>query len=92
MSSGDTLLAEYALTRGRKGTADFSCVAVVTHYVCQGIIRLGEGDIYAQAGPIDETQPAAIVGGTRAYVGVRGQFTQRENPDETGVWTIELHR
>ena len=49
-----------------------------------------EGDIYAQVGPINETQPAAIVGGTRAFMGMTGQFTQQQNPDNTGVWTIEL--
>ena len=92
VSSGDTIQAGYTLTGGRHGTADFSCVAVGTHFICQGIIRLGEGDIYAQVGPINPTQPAAIVGGTRAFVGETGQFTQQENADSTGVWTIELHR
>lgn len=91
VSSGDTLQAEYTLTGRRRGSADFSCVAVVTHFVCQGIIRLREGDIYAQVGPIDETQPAAIVGGTRAFMGMTGQFTQQENPDgQTGSWTLEF--
>jgi hypothetical protein len=90
VSSGDTIQAEYTVTGNRPGTADFSCVAVGTHFLCQGIIRLSEGDIYAQVGPVNETQPAAIVGGTRAFMGMTGQFTQQQNPDNTGVWTIEF--
>jgi hypothetical protein len=62
------------------------------HYLCQGIIRRRDGDLYAQTGPIDETQPVGIVGGTRAYNGARGEFTQVELPDETGTWTIKLRR
>jgi hypothetical protein len=69
---------------------DFSCVAVGTHFVCQGIIRLSDGDIYAEVGPVNETQPAAIVGGTRAFMGMTGQFTQKQDTDTTGVWTIQL--
>ena len=90
VSSGATVQAAFTLTGHRRGSADFSCVAVVTHFLCQGIIRLSEGDIYAQGVPINETQPAAIVGGTRAFMGMTGQFTQQQNPDNTGVWTIEL--
>jgi hypothetical protein len=41
-------------------------------------------------GPVDQHQPAAVVGGTRAFVGVTGQFTQQENPDDTGKWFLEL--
>jgi hypothetical protein len=89
-SSGDTLQAQYAVTGTIPGSADFSCVAVGTHYLCQGIIRLRAGDIYAEVGPVDETQPAAIVGGTRAYMGMTGQFTQKQNTDTTGVWTVQL--
>jgi hypothetical protein len=79
-SWGDTLEATYTFTGDKKGTADFVCTVVATHFLCQGIIRLPDGDIYTQTGPIDPKQPAAIVGGTRAFVGVSGQFTQRETP------------
>src|SRR5882757_5538585 len=85
-SSGDTLQAHYALTGQKPGSADFTCTAVGANYVCQGIIRLHDGDLYAQVGPLDETQPAAIVGGTRAYDGARGQFTQVELPHDGGTW------
>jgi hypothetical protein len=91
VSSGDTIQAGYTVTGKRPGTAGFSCVAVDTHFICSGVIHLGEGDIYAQVAPLKPTDPAAIVAGTRAFVGVTGQFTQQENPDGTGVWTIELH-
>jgi hypothetical protein len=90
VSSGDTLQAQYTLTGRTPGSADFTCVAVGTHFVCQGIIRLSEGDIYAEVGPVNETQPAAIVGGTRAFMGMTGQFTQKQDTDTTGVWTIQL--
>jgi hypothetical protein len=90
VSSGATVQAAFTLTGNRPGTADFSCVAVVTHFLCQGIIRLSEGDIYAEGVPVNETQPAAIVGGTRAFTGMTGQFTQQQNPGNTGVWIIEL--
>jgi hypothetical protein len=90
VSSGDTLQAHYTLTGRMPGSADFSCVAVGTHFVCQGIIRLSDGDIYAEVGPVNETQPAAIVGGTRAFMGMTGQFTQKQDTDTTGVWTIQL--
>jgi hypothetical protein len=89
-SWGDTLQATYTFTGDKKGTADFVCTVVATHFLCQGIIRLPDGDIYTQTGPIDRKQPAAIVGGTRAFVGVSGQFTQQENADDTGKWFLEL--
>jgi hypothetical protein len=89
-SSGDTLQAHFTLTGKTKGTADFACTAVVENYLCQGIIRLRNGDLYAHSGPVDESQPAAIVGGTRAYDGARGQFTQVELSEQTGTWTISL--
>jgi hypothetical protein len=90
LSSGDTLQATFTLTGTRTGSADFACIAVGQHYLCQGIIRLADGDIYAQTGPVAEDQPAAIVGGTRRYDGVRGQFTQQEHDDGTGSWTLDL--
>ena len=90
VSSGDTLQARFTLTGRHQGTADFAWTAVVTNYVCQGVIRLADGDLYADTGPVDETQPAAIVGGTRAFDGARGQFTQVEYPDDRGRWTITL--
>jgi hypothetical protein len=89
-SWGDTLQATYTFTGGKAGTADFVCTVVADHFLCQGIIRLPEGDIYTMTGPVDPKQPAAVVGGTRAFVGVTGQFTQQENPDDTGTWSIEL--
>ena len=89
---GDTLQATYTFTGDKTGTADFVCTVVANHFVCQGIIRLPEGDIYTMVGPIDEHQPAAIVGGTREFVGVTGQFTQQENPDDTGTWILELRK
>ena len=92
ISSGDTIQAQYTLTGKARGTADFACTAAGTHFLCQGIIRLPQGDIYAQTGPVDEDEPAAIVGGTRQFVGTTGQFRQQENEDDTGVWTLELQR
>jgi hypothetical protein len=89
-SSGDTLQATYTLTGATHGTADFACTAVGTHWICQGIIRLESGDIYAETGPIDGTQPAAVVGGTRKFAGVTGQFFQHELGNDAGNWTIEL--
>jgi hypothetical protein len=89
-SWGDTLQATYTFTGSKTGTADFVCTVVATHFICQGIIRLPEGDIYTMTGPVDQHQPAAVVGGTRAFVGVTGQFTQQENPDDTGKWFLEL--
>ena len=68
------------------------CTTVGTHDLCQGILRLPGGDLYALTGPGDESQPAAIVGGTRGYAGARGQFTQIENPDGSGSWTVVLQR
>jgi hypothetical protein len=65
---------------------------VATHFICQGIIRLPEGDIYTMTGPVDQHQPAAVGGGTRAFVGVTGQLTQQENPDDTGKRFPELPR
>lgn len=91
-SSGDTLEAAYLLTGKRSGTADYTCTAVGRHYLCSGVVRLPGGDVYVEVGPAEETQPAAVVGGTRAYEGVRGQFTQKENEDGTGSWTFRLHR
>lgn len=91
-SSGDTVQAHFRLTGKSTGTADFACTAVAANYLCQGVIRLRDGDLYAQTGPIDESQPAAIVGGTRAYDGARGQFTQVELSERTGTWTIMLRR
>lgn len=90
ISWGDTLQATYTFTGGKTGTADFVCTAVSAHFLCQGIMRLPEGDIYTLTGPVDGHQPAAIVGGTRAFVGVTGQFTQQENPNDTGKWILEL--
>ena len=92
LSWGDTLQATYTFTGGRTGTADFVCTAVAAHFLCQGIIRLPEGDIYVLTGPVDEHQPAAIVGGTQAFVGVTGQFTQQEISDNTGLWSLDLRR
>ena len=92
LSWGDTLQATYTFTGGRTGTADFVCTVVAAHFLCQGIIRLPEGDIYALTGPVDDHQPAAIVGGTRAFVGVTGQFTQQETSDNTGLWSLDLRR
>jgi hypothetical protein len=89
-SNGDTLQATYTLTGRSKGSADFACTAVGPKYLCQGVIRLPDGDLYAQVGPDDETQPAAIVGGTRTYDGARGQFTQVEVADGRGTWSISL--
>jgi hypothetical protein len=91
LSWGDTLQATYTFTGATAGTADFVCTAVAGHFVCEGILRLPEGDIYTMTGPVDEKQPAAIIGGTRAYVGVTGQFTQQENGDDTGKWVLEVH-
>lgn len=90
LSSGDTLQARFTFTGKTKGSADFACTAVTTHYLCQGIIRLRDGDLYVTTGPVDGDQPAAVEGGTRAYAGARGQFTQVEKPDGTGSWTIAL--
>jgi hypothetical protein len=39
-SWGDTLQATYTFTGDKKGTADFVCTVVATHFLCQGIIRL----------------------------------------------------
>jgi hypothetical protein len=91
-NSGDTLQATYTFTGATRGTADFACTAVGTHWICQGIIRLDAGDIYAEAGPVDGTKPAAIVGGTRKFTGVSGQFSQHENGDETGTFTFDIHK
>jgi hypothetical protein len=88
-SSCDTLQAHFTLAGRMKGSADFACTAVDANYLCQGI-RLPGGDLYAQTGPVDETRPTAIVVGTRAYDGARGQFTQLERPIERGTWTITL--
>lgn len=92
LSSGDTLQARFTLTGKMKGSADFACTAVAAHYLCQGIIRLPHGDLYAATGPVNDNEPAAIEGGTRAYAGVRGQFTQIEKPNGAGSWTITLRR
>ncbi|HUL51471.1 MAG TPA: hypothetical protein VLU94_02685 [Candidatus Nitrosotalea sp.] len=92
ISSGDTLQAEYTLTGRHGGTSDWYCTVVGTRFLCNGIIRLPAGDIYAASGPIDEQQPAAILGGTRAYVGVSGEFTQEELTENTGVWKLKLRR
>ena len=92
VSSGDTLQATFTFTGNRPGSADYACTAVGEHFLCSGIIRLAEGDLYAQCCPVDESQFAAIVGGTRAFVGVTGQFSQRFTTADTGSWTLELHR
>lgn len=88
LSTGDTFQAAFQLTGRIRGTADYSCVHVETRAICDGIIRLADGDIYVSTGPIDDAQPAAILGGTRAYLGVRGQFTKTANPDGTGTYTL----
>jgi hypothetical protein len=92
VSSGDTLQATFTFTGSRPGTADFACTAVGDRFLCQGVLRFADGDIYAGCCPVDETQTAAIVGGTRAFVGVTGQFSQRFITADTGFWTLELHR
>lgn len=92
LSSGDTLEAGYTVLGRRGGTADFVCTAVGQHYVCSGVIRLAGGDLYVSVAPADESEPAAVIGGTKSYVGATGQFTQRENEDGTGSWRIQLRR
>jgi hypothetical protein len=62
-SSGDTIQARFTLTGSAKGSAALACTGGSTHFLCQGILPLRQGDIHAQTGPTDETQPAAIVGG-----------------------------
>jgi hypothetical protein len=90
VSSGDTLQANFVFTGSRPGSADFACTAVGDRFLCQGILRFADGDLYASCCPIDESQTAAIVGGTRAFVGVTGQFSQRFITEDTGFWTVEL--
>lgn len=92
LSTGDTFQAAFKLTGKIRGTADYSCVHVQTRAICDGIIRLADGDIYVSTGPIDDAEPAPIVGGTKAYVGIRGQFTKTANPDGTGTYTLSYRK
>jgi hypothetical protein len=94
LSSGDTLEISFALAGGvGKGSADYSCTAVTTHYLCDGVLRLPAGDIYVSTGPIDDTLPAAILGGTLSYQGVRGEFTKTATADGgAGTYTLSLKR
>jgi hypothetical protein len=62
ISNGDTIQAHYTLKGRMKGTSDWACTAVGTQFVCSGIIRLPKGDLYAASGPIDQDQPAAVLG------------------------------
>lgn len=91
-SSGDTAQFVFTLTGRISGSADYSCTVAGTHYICDGIIRLPDGDIYVSTGPVDQALPAAIVGGTHAYNGVRGQFTKTANPDGTGTYTLNFRK
>lgn len=93
LSSGDTLEIAFGLTGQGKGSADYSCTAVTTHYLCDGVLRLPAGDIYVSTGPLDDTQPAAILGGTLAYQGIRGQFTKTASADGgSGTYTLVFRR
>jgi hypothetical protein len=91
-SSGDTSQFTFKLTGRIGGSADYACTVVGTNYLCNGIIRLSDGDIYVATGPVDQALPAAIQGGTRAYQGIRGQFTKTANPDGTGTYTLTFRK
>lgn len=87
-SSGDDSQFSFNLTGDARGTADYACTVVGTRYLCDGILRLPAGDIYVSTGPLDDSQPAAIVGGTKAYFGIRGQFKKTATPTGTGTYTL----
>jgi hypothetical protein len=91
ISSGDTLQVAFRLTGQVSGSADYACTAVNTIYLCSGVLRLPDGDIYVATGPTDDTLPAAIVGGTLDYAGITGQFTKRANPDGSGTYVLAFH-
>lgn len=82
-SSGDTTQFAFGITGDFDGTADYSCTVVQTNFICDGIIRLPDGDIYVMTGPVDQSEPAPIIGGTRSYAGIRGEFTKTANEDDT---------
>lgn len=92
LSTGDTFHAAFKLTGKIRGTADYACSHVGTRAICTGILRLPDGDIYVATGPIDDSLPAAIQGGTFAYQGIRGQFTKTAKPDGTGTYTLTFRK
>lgn len=93
-SSGDTVQFSFSLAGDMKGSADYSCVVVQTNFLCDGILRLPKGDIYVSTGPSgDQTEPAAIVGGTHAYSGIRGEFTKTADAEDTaGTYRLKFRK
>ncbi|TDT30109.1 hypothetical protein CLV29_3133 [Naumannella halotolerans] len=83
-SSGDTVQFSKKITGRVKGSADYTCTVVQENFLCDGIIHLAKGDIYVSTGPLDDdVEPAAILGGTGSYMGIRGQFTKTNNSDDS---------
>jgi hypothetical protein len=99
-SAGDSFVFSSELrTRGGKhaGWLDASCVAVtggikaVTS--CEGVFRLAGGELILAAAPPQSNGPTdiAIIGGTGAYMGVRGQVhsvtvSNTRNADTLTFW------
>jgi hypothetical protein len=94
-SGGDRIQAHFELTN-RRGSANFACDVVDTgpggavSYLCTGALHLANGDLYAMVDVRSPEETGLIVGGTRAFLGAQGTFTQVENADGTGSWTIRL--
>ncbi|NYI70491.1 hypothetical protein GGQ54_001051 [Naumannella cuiyingiana] len=92
-SSGDTVQFAFSIAGEKKGSADYSCTVVQANFLCDGILRLSDGDIYVSTGPVDDSGPAAIVGGTGAYFGVRGEFVKTANAEDTaGTYNLRFRR
>ena len=102
LSAGDrnVIRSEILDTQGRHaGRMDADCVVTGIGKqlggVCHGVLTLPDGQLVSQFAfdRSGSTRYQAIVGGTRAYAGMRGQaIVETDGSDEIEKFTIELDR